>query len=320
MAAKKDKVAEGLELLAAIKNESDQSAKIKGLSKLIADAPSYVVSRAAEYAAESGSRSLNEVAAARLLKLCTDSKSDDIGCNAALSLVKLLIALEAGYEAEDAALAAIKHHRYEPVYGGSIDVAVSVRGNAAILLAAMGSKEALRTATELLAETDARPPRERLSWPARADAAKALSMIGSDGAAAVLRFKLLIGDSEPTVLSECLSGILAIDRDLAFPLMNQMLTSDNDSLAEAALLALGTWRDPRASEILISREKRFLGFPSSELYLASIAMTRQPKGIDYLLQLMESKDKRIKASALKALEPLRVLPQVAERLKRITDR
>jgi hypothetical protein len=73
--------------------------------------------------------------------------------------------------------------------GGSsrrvVDVAVAVRGNAAILLAAMGSTLALRCATELLAEADQLAPRERSSWPARADAAKALTMIGSDGAAAL---------------------------------------------------------------------------------------------------------------------------------------
>jgi len=61
------------------------------------------------------------------------------------------VTLEAGYEAEEAALRATRHTRWESVYGGAVDVAVGVRGNACILLAAMGSTQALRAASELLA-------------------------------------------------------------------------------------------------------------------------------------------------------------------------
>src|SRR4051812_4613282 len=244
MSARKDPVADAIARMAALRNLSDAKALVEGLNKLLNERSSYIAGRAAELAAERGVRDVIPSLVAALDRTLRDVKSDDVGAAAAAALVRALVTLEAGYEAEEVALRATRHTRWESVYGGAVDVAISVRGNACILLAAMGSTQALRAASELLAEPDLRPPRERVSWPARADAAKALAMIGSDGAAAVLRFKLLIGDAEPNVLSDCLAGLLAIERDAALPLAERMLTHDAEpSHAEAALLALGGWRD-----------------------------------------------------------------------------
>jgi len=313
--AKKDPLADALAKVAVLKRIDDRAAMLETVNALLGEKSSYVVSRVADVAADRGVRESVPAMVARLTRLFDDPKSDDIGATAALALVKALIAFEAGFEAEDVAIRATQHARFEKVMGGSVDVAVSVRGHAAILLAAMGSTQALRCASELLAEADQRPPRERSSWPARADAARALGMIGSDGAAAVLRFKLLIGDNEPAVLSDCLSGLLSIERDAALPLAERMLTSDDDAHAEAALLAVGGWRDPRAFDVLHAHAPRFLSSRSRELFLATIAMTRQPKAIEYLLTLAAAaSDRSLHTAAIKALEPLRMLPGVGERL------
>jgi hypothetical protein len=270
-------------------------------------------------AAERNVRDVVPALVAALDRVLRHPNSDDVGAAAATALVRALVTLEAGYEAEDVALRATRHARWESTYGGGVDVAVAVRGNAAILLAAMGSTQALRAASELLAEKDQHAPRERTSWPARADAAKALGMIGSDGAAAVLRFKLLIDDVEPNVLSDCLAGLLAIERDAALPLAERMLTSDDASHAEAALLALGGWRDARAFGAIKSHEARFLPDPRTrELYMASIAMTRRPDAIEYLFELAENGPRDVRPAAVAALQPLRAMPAVAARLDELT--
>jgi hypothetical protein len=316
MAARKDPVAEAIARLASLRNLEDRNAVADGLASVLAERTCYVVGRAAELAGEHGVRDAVPGLVSALDRVLRDPPADDAGAAAANALVRALVTLEAGYEAEDAALRATRHTRWESVYGGSVDVAVGVRGNAVILLAAMGSTQALRAASELLAEPDQHPPRERTSWPVRADAAKALAMIGSDGAAAVLRFKLLIGDAEPNVLSDCLAGLLAIERDAALPLAERMLADDvHPEKAEAAMLALGGWRDARGFAVLKSHESRFVADPGTrELYLASVAMTRQPAAIDYLFDLAGDGAPAIRAAALAALEPLRAMPAVAARL------
>lgn len=315
--ARIDPVKDAIAKVAELRRIDDPRALCAAVTKLLGQKSSFVVSRVADLAAERSVREALPVIVERLDRVLKESPADDVGAAAALSLVKALIVLEAGYEAEEVALRASKHTRWEKVMGGSVEVAGGVRGNAAILLAAMGSTQAIRVATELLAEPDQRPPRERTSWPVRSDAARAMTMIGSDGASAVLRFRLLIGDAEPNVLSDCLAGLLTIERDAAIPLAQQMLDDGRDEYAEAAVLALGNWRDPRAFDQLRSRADRFLSSGSQELYLASIAMTRQPKAIDYLIELATTGNASLKRAAMKALEPLRLLPGVAERLEQV---
>ena len=312
--AKRDRIAEAVATLAELRAVEDRAALAIGLTKLIEEKAGYVVARVANLAAERSVRDLIPAIVDRLKLLINDPKSNDPGCEASLAMVRALVTLEAGYEAEDIAIAAMKYERREPVYGGSVDSAVAVRGNAAILLAAMGSPQAVRWIGELLAEPDLGGPAERVSWPARADAARALTMVGSDAAAALLRFKLNIGDADANVLSDCLAGLLTIELDMAMPLAVRMLNADDDTAVEAALLALGHWRDRRGFELLREHADRFLSSPLRSLFLASVAMTRQSAAIDYLIDLAKTSSERLSKEVIKALEPLRLLPGVAERI------
>jgi hypothetical protein len=167
------------------------------------------------------------------------------------------------------------------------------------------------------------PPRERISWPARQDAARALTMIGSDGAAAVLRFKALSGDPEPNVLSECLAGVIAIEGDAGLDLAEHFLTAGSanarsgielERQAEAALLALGSSRRPSAFALLLRHERRFLHTASRSTFFTAIAMVRQDAAIDYLLKHVSDGSNDLSTAAAEALEPLRLLPRVDERL------
>jgi hypothetical protein len=188
----------------------------------------------------------------------------------------------------------------------------------------MGSREALRRAVELLAEEDLKPPRERQSWPARADAARALTMIGSDGAAAVLRFKILTGDAEPNVLSDCLAGVIAIEKQDGLDLAEQFLirgggsrmSTEDEANAEAALLAIGGSRNAGAFPLLKKHADKFLDTRSRQTFLASVALTRQEAAIDYLLDLVtNARSRPVSEDAAAALEPLKMLPRVGERLE-----
>ena len=309
---RKDPAADALAKLAAVRAINDRAALLAGVTLALRDRSAYVVARAATLTGERGVRDAIPVLIDRLRHFLTDPKAADPNCDAVLSLLQALVTLEAGYEAEDVALLAVRHVRFEAVFGGSTDTAVSARGRASILLAAMGSTHAVRCAVQLLAAPDARPPREVVNWPARADAARALTMIGNDAAAAVLRFKLMTGDDEPNVLSDCLAGLLVIERDDALPLARQMLAAPRT--VEAALLAIGGWRDARAVSLLLDAADDLLATDSRDLYLASLAMTRQPPAVDFLLDLARTSPPALATAALTALDPLRLLPGVAKRI------
>jgi hypothetical protein len=291
-----------------------------GLGPLLAGKSTYVVARVAELIGERRVRGLLPQIVQALDRTLSIK---DPGCAARFALAKAAVDLEAGYEAEDVMALGIQHACWEAVWGGSADVAVSLRGQCAIGLAAMGSRLALRSATELLAESDLKGSRERISWPARQDAARALTMIGSDGAAAVLRFKALLGDPEPNVLSECLSGVIAIEGSAGLELAEHFLTAGSTSAragieaerqAEAALLALGGSRRPAAFSLLIRHERLFTNTASRSTFFTAIALTRQDAAIDYLLKQVSEGSKDQSTAAAQALEPMRGLPRIAERL------
>jgi hypothetical protein len=322
--AKTDPAAEAMARLAALRNVDDLAALASGLDALLANKSSYVVARAAELVGERRVRGTLARIVETLDRMLRTPSIKDPGCAARFALAKAAVDLEAGYEAEEVMEIGVRHECWESIWGGSGDVAVSVRGTCAIGLAAMGSRLALRCATELLAEPDKKGPRERVSWPARQDAARALTMIGSDGAAAVLRFKALSGDPEPNVLSECLLGVIAIEGDAGLELAEGFLSGGGKNAragmeverqAEAALLAIGGSRRPAAFELLRRHERLFLHTASMTTFFNAIAMTRQEAAIGYLLKHVSEGSKDQSKVAAAALEPMRLLPSVGERLR-----
>jgi len=322
--AKTDPAAEAMAKVAALRGALDLAELEAGLGPLLANKSSYVVARAAELAGERRVRPALSRIVETLDRMLRTPSIKDPGCAARFALAKAAVDLEAGYQAQDVMALGVRYACWESIWGGSADVAVALRGQCAIGLAAMGSRLALRCATELLAESDIKgPPRERVSWPARQDAARALTMMGSDGAAAVLRFKALSGDPEPNVLSECLSGVITIDGDAGLELAEHFLTGGSTNAraaieverqAEAALLAIGGSRRPAAFALLIRHERLFLHTASRATFFTAVAMTRQDAAIDYLLKQVSEGAKEISSAAVKALEPMRLLPRVGERL------
>jgi hypothetical protein len=322
--AKIDPAAEGMAKVAALRGVDDLAELEAGLGTLLGSKSSYVVARAAELAGERRVRGTLSRIVEALDRMLRTPTLKDPGCAARFALAKAAVDLEVGYEAEEVMARGIGHTCWESIWGGSADMAVALRGQCAIGLAAMGSRLALRCATELLAEADMKgPPRERVSWPARQDAARALTMIGSDGAAAVLRFKAILGDPEPNVLSECLSGVIAIDGDAGLELAEQFLSGGSataragmeaEQQAEAAMLAIGGSRRAPAFALLIRHERLFVHTASRATFFSAVAMSRHDAAIDYLLKQVADGSKDLSNAAAKALEPMRLLPRVGERL------
>ena len=80
----------------------------------------------------------------------------------------------------------------------------------------------------------------------RMAAAQAMGYVGTEAAGLLLRLKNRIGDRDPDVLSECLSGLLTVNPREYLGFVAESLTTDNAARCEAAALALGKSRLPDA--------------------------------------------------------------------------
>jgi HEAT repeat protein len=163
----------------------------------------------------------------------------DKGCEALTAIARALVLLDC----DDAELfrKGIRHVQREPTWGGSRDTAAEVRAISAMGLANTRCPDKARELVALLADSE---------WTARGGAARALAAVGSDAAAAVLRFKALIGDEEPEVLCDCLRALLSIEGADAMPLVERFARSRDEAVREAAVHALGESRREDAVELL----------------------------------------------------------------------
>ncbi len=161
----------------------------------------------------------------------------------------------------------------------------------------------------LLVDAMADPERE-----VRIAAAQALGCFGTESAALVLRLKARMGDADPEVLSECLSGLLTLDPSENLAFVAEFLDSGGPARCEAAVLALGKSRLPGACEALKSCWMRRAYPELDDQILLAIAMLRLPAAIDYLLDRVASDSERFAAAALTALRIHSHDPKLRERV------
>jgi len=213
----------------------------------------------------------------------------DPGCSAKSALAEALYRL--GHEDPPPFLRGIRHVQMEPVFGGRVDVAVDLRGACALGLARMGYRDALVELADLLA--DAVPA-------ARISAARAIAYRGGEDGSPVLRLKALVGDEEPTVVSECLSALLRISpTSLGFAA--GFLRTRGPVIAEAAALALGDSRLPAAFECLRDWARDVAGTSAERVAFIALATLRREEALDHLLTVVRSGSSRSAERALEAL-------------------
>src|SRR5262249_23714126 len=140
-------------------------------------------------------------------RLLVDPVKSDKLCRGKLAIVQALDKLE--HERPDIFLSAARHVQFEPVWGGQEDTAAPPRAAAILALARIHSHGLLPLLVDALTD----PQKE-----VRIAAAQALGYLGTESSSLLLRLKARIGDQEPDVISECLSGLLSCSprENLAF--------------------------------------------------------------------------------------------------------
>jgi len=266
----------------------DQAAP-EALRKALGSKYSLVIGKAARLIGDSLLPDCTEPLASAFARLISKPESDK-GCLALTAIARSLVRLDH----DEAALfrRGMKHVQMEGTYGGSVDVAAEFRATCAMGLANSRDHRKLQALVELLADRE---------WPARAGAVKAIATVGSDAAALLLRYKALLGDPEPDVLSECLAGLIAVDGAEALPFVGRIAESRDRDTREAAILALGASRRPDAVEWLKTRFEQVADPDTKKCIVLALASARTEGAMDYLLEIVRSSSTQLAAAAAAAM-------------------
>jgi HEAT repeat protein len=282
---------------------SEQQAELR---KYLGDRSSLVVAAAAEIAGEQALIELAKDLEAAFARFLVNPLKDDKLCRAKIAVVQALDKME--HQRPDVFETAVAYVQEEPVWGGSEDTAVLLRAAALIALARIEGSSSLSRLVDAMID----PAKD-----VRIAAAQAMGYVGTDAAGLLLRLKARIGDRDPDVLSECLSGLLTVNPGENLALVGEFLVPGDPARCEAAALALGKSRLPDALERLKACWPRCLSSDLRRQVLLAIAMMRLPAAIDHLLEVVGSDSEKDAAAALSALKIHNYDSRLRERLEAV---
>jgi len=262
-----------------------------------------LVAAAAPAVGEEETAALIDELPAAFVRLLDRPIERDPGCRGKVAVARALHRLDRWVE--EVFARGVRTVQREPVWGGSEDTAAELRGVCGLAYAHAGRADALDILAELLAD----PERT-----ARAAAAQALGDAGRPDAAALLRYKALVGDDEPAVLAACFASLVALSGEAALPFIARFLTGgERGERAEVAALALGESRLAGAFPVLRAWCEDSPPAARAQVGYLALALLRQDAATDYLLGLVETADRKDAIAAARALATFREDPALAGR-------
>lgn len=249
-----------------------------------------VITQAAKILAQREITVLNPELAATFARLMEKPVKRDPNCLAKAAIADTLYRLES--HNHTLFLQGIRHVQMEPVWGGSVDTAATLRGNCALGLVRMHYADVMTELADLLADPEG---------PARMVAARAIAYSEDPQGIPLLRLRVKMGD-EPQVLSEYLAALLKLAPQQSIAFVSEFLQDPNPQVQELVALVLGESRQPDA---LASLTGWWEGVSNLELRvtgLLSIAMLRTNPAFEFLLDLVAGANETVAKEAIKALE------------------
>lgn len=273
-----------------------ESEALPKLKKALKDRNNYVAAKAARIASECSWRALIPELVEAFERFLRDPVRSDSQCWAKNAIVKALKDL--GFTDATLYIRGTKHFQMEPVWGGRVDTAATLRAASAhaLVICPIDSFTVLTHLTDLLA--DAAPP-------VRIEAARAIARLSAREGALPLRLKALSGDAEPEVIGHCLISLLNLDTRDHLDFVASFLENDNPDLRIESAAALVESREPRALEIL----KNFWDKQADPLVKRALlnlfASSPLPESAIFLESVVESASPQISAWAREALNQSR---------------
>src|SRR4051812_17845817 len=159
-----------------------------------------VVAKAARLIGAAHWVDLNNELVAAFDRMIAKGATVDKACAAMIAIARTLVQLE--FDAPDLYLRGIRHIQMEASYGPSIDTATELRAVSAMGLANSTYPHKLRELFPLLVEKEGQ---------VRVGVVRAMAVIGTEAASLLLRYKMLAGDKESEVMSECFHSMLILE-------------------------------------------------------------------------------------------------------------
>lgn len=295
---------EQLAALDALRQQPEES-RLQPLRKALTAKNNFIAAKAADLIREFNLTNLTPDLLTAFERFFENAEKSDPQCWAKNAISRALAAFE--HQDADAFLRGMRHHQFEPVWGGQSDTAGTLRATCALALVQCRSvtePDLLAHLIDLIGDKDK---------SVRAEVVRAIEQVGSTSAALLLRLRAVVADDEPEVLGACYSGILRLDGVRAIPWVSRFLATSDDQAGEAALAIAGT-RSPEAFDALRQALSHAIDPWFRSVLLSAIALTRQDAAFDFLLEQVRKEPLDAEA-AIEAL--LRSMPgqDVVDRLE-----
>jgi len=302
--AKNDPIERALDRLGELRHAEPTTAVSEELRGFLRNRSNLVVAKAATIVRELGIVDLTPELVSSFNKFMGDAPRLDKRCAAVTAIASALYEMD--YDEPEPYLAGIKHVQLEASFGPPVDEAAKLRAVSAQGLLRTRYADAMPEVLELLVD---REP------AARVGGIRALAVNGGEAGILLLRLKGLAGDTEPAVLAECFSGLLAASPDKSVAFVARYIDASDEGTAEAAMLALGESRLPAAFQILREKWNTTALLPEKKILLVSMAASKLDEAIAFLVSLVESASAPIAAAALEALSIYRHNERVSKSVR-----
>ena len=269
----------------------DRATQLTLIQTALADRHYRVVAKAATLCTEHGLRETTNELKQAYARFLIDAVKRDPQCMAKQAITRALVDLDSGDV--EFFMAGIRYEQLEPVWGGSVDTAVDVRASCAMGLVATSYWRALPEVAALLVDKEVR---------VREGAVRAISCGNPLTAETILRFKVMVGDKEPSVIGECFAGLMNVAPDDCVAFVASYLLDDNDEIRDLAALALGESRHPEAvAHMKTAWETAQLQQDFRIVLIRAAAVHRSDAAFEWLLSIIESSSQKLADAAVEAL-------------------
>lgn len=247
------------------------------LRRSLIQASNYLVSKGASIAGDLLLSALIPDLLAAFDRFLIDAAKTDSQCWAKNAIAKALKDLS--HHDAEVYLKGLRHIQMEPVWGGQVDTAATLRGTCALALidCQLDDLSMLTHLADALADPEK---------TVRVDAAVALSRCGIPEAAPLLRFKALTGDPDSEVIGQCLYALLQMAPRDSISFAQRFLSHrrPDDVRAEAAS-ALAQSHEPAAIDALKQMWSTVLSAELRAALLAFLASSPQRAAAEFLCSL-----------------------------------